>query len=61
MGVTETARNGKNTFEKIIVLREKSEGAIMTLGKRVKIGQELLRYLYTQPIVNVRQIQRSCE
>ena len=57
VGVAETARNGKDTFEKIIALREKAEGKIMTMGKRIKIGQELLRALYTQPIMNVRQIQ----
>ena len=57
VGVAETARNGKSTFEKIITLREKSEAGIMTLGKRAKVGEDLLRFLYTQPIVNVRQIQ----
>jgi Fic family protein len=59
VGVAETARNGKSTFEKIIALRERSEAKIMTLGKRAKVGQGLLRFLYTQPIVNVRQIQEK--
>ncbi|MEK7185537.1 MAG: Fic family protein [Patescibacteria group bacterium] len=57
VGVAETARNGKTAFEKIISLRQKSEEKIMTLGKRAKVGQELLRVLYTQPVLNVRQIQ----
>lgn len=57
VGVAETARNGKIAFEKIISLRQKSEEKIMTLGKRAKVGQELLRVLYTQPVLNVRQIQ----
>jgi Fic family protein len=56
VGVAETAKNGTKTFEKIIALRIKSEQKIMSLGKRAKIGQELLKYLYSQPILNITQI-----
>jgi DNA-binding MarR family transcriptional regulator len=28
----------------------------MTLGKRTKIGQELLKHLYLQPIMNAKQM-----
>ncbi|HBV01411.1 MAG TPA: cell filamentation protein Fic [Candidatus Taylorbacteria bacterium] len=59
VGVAETSRNGKMTFEKIVALREKAEEAILTLGKRAHIGRELLRFLYTQPVVNVRQITQK--
>jgi Fic family protein len=58
VGVSQTAQNSKNTFEKIIALRQRSEEKIMTLGKRAKIGQELLRVLYTEPIINIQQIQK---
>ncbi len=56
VGVAETAKNGKSTFEKIIALRHDSEQKIMSLGKRAKIGQELLKQLYSQPILNTKQI-----
>ena len=56
VGVAETAQNGKLTFESIIALRQRSEQRIMTLGKRAKTGQELLKHLYSQPIMNAKQI-----
>ncbi len=56
VGVAETAANGKLTFENIIALRQRSEHKIMALGKRAKIGQELLKTLYSQPILNAKQM-----
>ena len=56
VGVAETAARGKRTFENIIALRQRSEHKIMALGKRAKIGQELLKHLYSQPILNAKQM-----
>ncbi|MCX6765774.1 MAG: Fic family protein [Candidatus Moranbacteria bacterium] len=61
VGVAETAKNGKLTFEKIIALRHQSEQKIMSLGKRAKIGQELLKHLYSQPILNTKQIAKRLQ
>ena len=55
-GVSETATNSRLTFEKIIELRHRSEQQLMSLGKRAKVGQQLLRQLFSQPILNAKQI-----
>ncbi|PIX90306.1 MAG: cell filamentation protein Fic [Candidatus Moranbacteria bacterium CG_4_10_14_3_um_filter_45_9] len=55
-GISETAKKGKATFEKIIILRQKSEQKTMSFGKRAKVSQELLKHLYSQPVINIKQI-----
>lgn len=56
VGVAETAQNGKATFEKIIALRNRCESAMITFGRRAKMGQKLLRCLYSEPIMSAKLI-----
>ena len=56
VGVADTATKGKLTFKKIIKLRHRCEQKILSLGKRAKNGQTLLKQLYSQPIMNVAQV-----
>jgi Fic family protein len=58
-GVLETAKNSRQTLEKIIDLRKKYETTIEKgMGiKRQKLGKELLRCLFSQPVVTIRDIE----
>ena len=58
-GVIETSKNGIDTFEKIIKLRQKYENIIIEkLGKRSKLAKDLLMYLFTDPIVSIKDIEK---
>jgi len=59
-GVLETSKNSRETLEKIIELRQKYENTIEKgMGiKRQKLGKELLKHLFSQPIVTIRDIEQ---
>ena len=57
VGVMETAQNSIDTFNAIISLRQDvEEKKIMQLGKRVPFAMELIKYLYSKPIVDANEI-----
>lgn len=58
VGVEQTASRSKRTFEEIIALRRECEGKTMLMGKRVVRANELLRNLYSQPIVSASNIAK---
>ncbi len=59
-GVAETAKKGKETFEDIIVLRQKYEDTIESgMGiRRQKLGKQLLLKLFSKPVVSVNEISQ---
>ncbi|MFA4846161.1 MAG: Fic family protein [Patescibacteria group bacterium] len=58
VGVAETAKQGAETFRKIIDLREKMEQRIVTMGRRAPIAREFLQKLYSEPIVNSARVAK---
>src|ERR1041385_2005780 len=58
-GVSATAANSQRTFEAIIELRRTCEERILRLGKRAARAQELLRSLYSQPVMNANDIDNK--
>lgn len=54
-GVIFTAKNGKETLAAILKLRKQYENKIITLGRRAKTAQRLLLFLFSHPIVSIKQ------
>ncbi len=60
-GVIETAKKSKRTFENIIVLRESFENKISTLGRKTQRGRKLLMYLFSDPVVKIKDVEKYLE
>ena len=60
-GVVETSKNGIKTLDKIIKLQGDCREKISGLGRRSKLGENLLKILYTSPIVNVNKIVKELD
>jgi len=53
VGVNETSKRAIATLQAIMQLRAQTNSAIMQLGKRAERANQLVEYLYQQPIVSV--------
>ena len=58
-GVIETAKESQETFRQIIKLRQEYEVKILSLGKRAKLANEVLLFLFSQPAVNSKMIMNK--
>ena len=57
VGVRETAEDATDTFKKILALKATIEAERLTqLGKRIPLGQQLMRELYKKPVTNAQQM-----
>jgi Fic family protein len=55
-GVAETATKGRDTFRKILDLRNEAEGAVMTLGRRAPTARKMLAELYLSPVISAGEL-----
>jgi len=60
-GVIETAKKSKRTFENIITLRDFFENKISTLGRKTQRGRKLLMYLFSDPVVKIKDVEKYLE
>ena len=60
-GVIQIAQNSKQTFSKIIALRQKYEKIIFTFGRRAELGNRLLLLLFSKPIININQAAKELD
>ena len=58
-GIADTAQHGIETFRGIIALRQEYDEKILTLGSRAKNAHKLLRFMFTQPIVNAKRATKE--
>lgn len=60
-GVITTAKNGVETFRKIMALRARYDETILALGSRAQYGNKLLQHLFGSPITDVKRAADACE
>jgi Fic family protein len=59
-GVIQTAESSVDTFKKIIVMKDELErDKITKLGKKTKLAQQFLLYLFEQPVVETEDVTKK--
>ncbi len=56
VAVRETAQQGRDTFDRIVDLRERAEEKAASLGRKAGNAHRLLTLLYQQPFVNAKDV-----
>lgn len=54
--IIETCKNSIETLEKVLILKEKYEKKLISFGRRIEKAQIILNYLYSNPVVNYKDI-----
>lgn len=57
-GVIQTTTSGKQKFKNIIALRRQYEQKTDTLGSKVPNARKLILYLFSQPVVTVKEVSK---
>jgi len=58
-GVEETSTKGRDTFQKILILRTEAEQKILGLGKRAPNARQTLNLLYRKPMITAADLERE--
>jgi len=58
-GVIATTKSGRETFERIIRIRSEYEKEIMNFGRQTKLGHNLLLFMFSKPIVSIKDVQQQ--
>lgn len=58
-GIIEVAKDSRKVFEEIVLLRQEYNNKISTLGRKAKMAQQLLLYLFSHPTVDAKIAQRE--
>ncbi len=60
-GVIQSSKRSKETFIQIGILRKSYDEKLLKLGKRAKLAQTLINYLFSNPIISPRETERKLE
>ncbi|MEW5806554.1 MAG: Fic family protein [Acidobacteriota bacterium] len=60
-GVITTASNARDTLRMIVRLRKQYEEKIMGLGRKAKLAQKFMLYLFSHPIISINQAAEHLE
>jgi Fic family protein len=60
-GVLETATKGRETFQKILILRNEVEESCLSLGRKAPLARKALTLLYRKPMVTAKEIESFLE
>jgi Fic family protein len=61
VGVIETSRNGVNTFDEILKLKQRTELQIQSMGSRSAKALQVLDFLLKKPVINVNNVLEITE
>lgn len=56
-GIIQTSQKGKQTFEKIVKLRQRYEQKILVFGKKAPVYQKLIYRLFKNPVISPRETE----
>lgn len=56
--IIETAKNGEQTFESILVLKEEMDEVVISFGKKAQNAGKLMSTLYQNPVITINDVAR---